>query len=143
MVDKQGHDMQGPAFKFEWNLNTIATLIGFGTMIFGSGVAWANIDAKFTTINTWIGGHEQLHKDRNAELTGDQRATDERFRAVESRVAVIDLLSQRISANEASTAATAQSIKEIQATVNKQAVDQATMLAILNRIDASLRTNSP
>lgn len=135
----QGVKVQAPAFKFEWNLNTIATLLGFGTLIFGSGVAWANIDSKFASLNTWIGGHEQLHKDRQSEITGDTRAAEERLRALEGRVGGMDNLAYRLTVNEQSTAATAQVLKEVQATVNKQAVDQATMLAILNRIDQSLR----
>lgn len=138
---KQGDKVQGPAFKFEWNLNTIATLLGFGVMIFGSGVAWANIDAKFSAMNTWVGGHEQLHKDRQSEITGDTRAADERIRSVETRLGGMDNLTYRITVNEQSTAATAQVLKEVQAVVNKQAVDQATMLAILNRIDTALRSS--
>jgi hypothetical protein len=144
MADDPGkNQMHAPAFRFEWNLNTVATLVSLGIIVFGGGAAWQSLKGDQNDFLEWRKDHEQLHKDRQSEITGDSRAAEERVRGIESRLSVIDNLAYRLTVNEQSTAATAQVLKEVQAVVNKQAVDQATMLAILNRIDNTLRTATP
>lgn len=135
--------MVAPTFKFEWNLNTIAQLVTFGLLVFGGGVAWANIDAKFGNVSTWISGHESYHKDRIIQTQTEAARTDERLRTAEGKYPAIDQLTYRMTVNEQTTVSINQTLQDLKNQVNDQSANLRVIQEILTRMERVQTQNTP
>ena len=124
MGHQQGDEMatvRAPAWKWEWNLNTLVILIGFA----GGLIAWGA---------TW----ERLSSSQGAQArTIDQ--IDKRVTTLEASMRLLDNHDLRISAMEKQAAEAATSMKVVESTLNSLSVDTRVMREILQRIEAGQR----
>lgn len=132
--------VQKPTFKNELNLTTIVMAVGLFATI--GGWVWT---ASGTTQETksWIINHEQLHKDRLAQLTGSEARTEARLKATEDSLQTIsrkqDQTEYRITVQEQGSASLSRSVEELKNTVNGQSADIRVMLEILKRFDGTTK----
>lgn len=141
--------VQKPVFKNEFNLTTLATLLGLIAVIGGwvwtaSGTARelqsniGELDRKFTT---WTSDHAQLHKDRNVAISADAARNDQRLISVETTIQTQarkqDQLEYRTTVQEQGSASLSRSVEELKNTVNGQSADIRVMLEILKRFDGT------
>ena len=113
--------VRAPAWKWEWNLNTVVILLGFA----GGLVAWGA---------TW----ERLSSNQGAHArTLDQ--IDKRVTTLEASMRLLDNHELRISSMEKQAAEAATSMKVVESTLNSLSVDTRVMREILQRIEASQR----
>lgn len=86
--------------------------------------------------------HEELHKNRLAEVTGKETAFNERLKSLESSTFDIlreqDNLKYRVTVTEQSAVTISTAIKDLQNDFNKQSSDLQVMKEILQRLDASV-----
>ena len=91
--------------------------------------------------------HEELHKNRLADVTGKETAFNERLKALESSSFEIlreqDNLKYRVTVTEQSAQTISAAIKDLQNDFNKQSSDLQVMKEILQRLDASVNRNAP
>lgn len=143
--------VQKPVFKNEFNLTTLATLLGLIAVIGGwvwtaSGTARelqsniGELDRKFTT---WTSDHAQLHKDRNVAISADAARNDQRLISVETTIQTQarkqDQLEYRTTVQEQGSASLSRSVEELKNTVNGQSADIRVMLEILKRFDGTTK----
>lgn len=132
--------VQKPIFKNELNLTTIVMAVGLVATL--GGWVWS---ASSTTqkIDSWISNHEQLHKDRLAQVTGTEARTEARLKATEDNLQTIsrkqDQTEYRITVQEQGSASLSRSVEELKNTVNGQSADIRVMLEILKRFDGSVK----
>ena len=126
--------------KFEWNLNTIIQLVTLTVMLIGGVAVWVNSRRDIDELKVWRVAHENLHKDRLAEVKGIEAAYAERFRANESDTRKLSSQMEntvyRVTVLEQSTASVTQAIKDLQSLVSQQSGDLRVMKEILQRIEA-------
>jgi len=88
-------------------------------------------------------GHDELHKNRLADVKANDARYDERLKSVESDVRKLaasnDNLSYRIATNEQATLNASQAIKEFQGTLVQLGGDMRVVKEILQRIEAGQR----
>lgn len=131
--------MQMPtrAPRLEWNLNTIISLVTLVGMCVGLVTIWVDKTRDIEDLQMWRVNHEQLHKERLAEVAGLAGRSEERFRAIERDIQKIDRLEYRLTNTEQTTSNTAASIRELQTLVSQQAGDIKVVREILQRLEAS------
>lgn len=144
MTEPKGDAMQiSRAPKLEWNLNTILQLISIVGVIAGGIYIWANTTRDIEELKTWRGNHDQLHKERLAEVKANEARTDEKFKSVESDVrkltSLTDNLNFRLTTNENATTGIAQTVKDIQQSLSQQSGDLREIKVILERIEKGSR----
>lgn len=126
--------------KLEWNLNTVLQIISLLTLLSGGIYVWANTTRDILDLQQWRSGHENLHKDRLAEVKSIEGRTDERFRSLEQdarkTTSLLENLSYRVTVTEQTTTSTATAIKELQSAVSQQSGDLKVVREILQRIEA-------
>lgn len=87
--------------------------------------------------------HDELHKNRLADVKANDARYDERLKSVESDVRKLaasnDNLSYRIATNEQATLNASQAIKEFQGTLVQLGGDMRVVKEILQRIEAGQR----
>lgn len=124
MGQLQGDEMatvRAPAWKWEWNLNTVVILLGFA----GGLVAWGA---------TW----ERLSSNQGAHArTLDQ--IDKRVTTLEASVRLLDNHELRITGVEKQAAEAATSMRAVENTLNSLATDMRVTREILQRIEAAQR----
>jgi hypothetical protein len=124
MGQLQGDEMttvRAPAWKWEWNLNTLVILLGFA----GGLVAWGA---------TW----ERLSSNQGAQArTIDQ--IDKRVTTLEASMRLLDNHEMRIAGVEKQAAESATSMRAVENTLNSLSVDTRVMREILQRIEAGQR----
>jgi len=113
--------VRAPAWKWEWNLNTVVILLGFA----GGLVAWGA---------TW----ERLSSGQDSHAISIDRL-DKRVTAAEVSLRQIENHELRIAAVEKQAAEAATSMKAVENTLNSLSVDTRVMREILQRIEASQR----
>ncbi|KQW62688.1 MULTISPECIES: hypothetical protein [unclassified Ensifer] len=127
MGQQQGDEMttvRAPAWKWEWNLNTVVILVGFA----GGLVAWGA---------TW----ERLSSNQGAHArTLDQ--IDKRVTTLEASMRLLDNHELRITGVEKQAAEAATSMRAVENTLNSLSVDTRVMREILQRIEAGQREGS-
>ena len=131
--------MQMPtrAPRLEWNLNTIISLVTLIGMCVGLVTIWVDKTRDIDDLQAWRVDHEQLHKERLAEVTGLAGRNEERFRSIERDIQKIDRMEYRLTNTEQTTSSTAASIKDLQGLVSQQAGDIKVVREILQRLEAS------
>ncbi len=107
--------MQGPARKYEVNINTIILLVGFAATAIGWGMTWQSTTGDIKTLMDF----------RAEALAGLKQ---------------IDSLTFRVSAAEASNASVSRIMSDLQSAVSQQSGDIRVMREILQRIE---RQSSP
>ncbi|MFK3965658.1 hypothetical protein ACI2KT_18840 [Ensifer adhaerens] len=124
MGQQQGDEMttvRAPAWKWEWNLNTVVILLGFA----GGLVAWGA---------TW----ERLSSNQGAQArTLDQ--IDKRVTTLEASMRLLDNHELRITGVEKQAAEAATSMRAVENTLTSLSVDTRVMREILQRIEAGQR----
>jgi len=125
---------------FRWNLNTIIQLVTLAVMLIGGVAVWVNTRRDVEELIIWKDQHEQVHKERLAEVKMIEAAYNERIRAGEVRDndfdRKLDNLSYRVTVTEQSAVSITSSLKELQQVVNKQAGDLQVVREILQRMEA-------
>lgn len=131
--------MRAPQVKYEVNLTTVIALIGllitFGTMVWAGGQfhqTVTNLDGRFTN---WVMTHEQLHKDRLAQVSASDARMDARIGALEAASRQIDNLTYRITVQEQGSVTLSQNVNELKQSVNSQSADIRVIREILTRLD--------
>lgn len=124
MGQQQGDEMatvRAPAWKWEWNLNTVVILLGFA----GGLIAWGA---------TW----ERLSSNQGAHArTLDQ--IDKRVTTLEASMRLLDNHELRITGVEEKAAEAATSMRAVENTLNGLAADMRVTREILQRIEAGQR----
>ena len=125
---------------FEWNLNTLIQLVTLAGVLVTGGVAWNNTRRDIIEVKSWISDHEAEGRDRRAQneagiarLGTSVSGLDDRL---DTQEAQSTRLSDRISAAEARGAEFAQTLRELQASINEQGTD---LKVILSWIDEQRR----
>lgn len=115
--------MYAPAWKWEWNLNTVVILLGFA----GGLVAWGG---------TW-------NDVRNGRAINEGRiaAVEVRVTANELLLRKVDNHEQRLLYIEKGASDTASSMKALEGTLNDLASDMKVTREILQRIEASQKAS--
>lgn len=119
--DDEMASVRAPAWKWEWNLNTVVILTGFA----GGLVAWG---ATWERVSSNQGVHAQA-LDR----------LDKRITAVEVTIRQLDNHELRISAVEKQAAEAATSMRAVENTMHNLGSDMKVVREILTRIEASQR----
>ena len=111
--------VKAPAWKWEWNLNTVVILLGFA-----GGIA------------AWGGMWERVNAGNAANSTAVERM-DKRLTAIEISVRRLDTQELRIAAVEKQAQDAALATRMIEGTLNALAADMRVTREILQRIEAA------
>jgi hypothetical protein len=125
--------------KFEINLNTLLQLATIVGMVAGGAAIWTNTSRDIRDLQEWRFNHEQVHKDRLAEVKAIEAIADERFRNIEGEVRKIGNLEYRLTVSEQSTLSVVESVKALQEIVNRQGSDIRLALEILQRMESRVQ----
>ncbi|MGN7734354.1 hypothetical protein [Ensifer sp. 22564] len=116
--------VRAPAWKWEWNLNTVVILLGFA----GGLVAWGA---------TW----ERLSSNQGAHArTLDQ--IDKRVTTLEASMRLLDNHELRITGVEKQAAEAATSMRAVENTLNSLSSDMRLVREILQRLEENGRGSS-
>lgn len=108
-----------PRFRFEWNLNTIAVLLGFAGMFVAWGYTWAEVKVK-------VGGIDRL---------------EARLMAVEVEARRLDNHELRLTTVEKQATDAATAMRAVEATLSGLAADMRVTREILQRLEAASRSS--
>lgn len=118
---------------FEWNFNTLLQLLSILVMLLGGWTIWVNLRRDVVEIQEWKTNLIVETKERRGQIEANfarvstQASTlDERLDAQE---AAVGRLSDRVSAAEARSAEFAQTLRELQSSINQQSGDLKVILA--------------
>lgn len=147
MTKEASPDMHLPPVKKELNINSIIAVVGFALTIVVSVVGWsasaatfkASVDEMGRKYDGWIVLHEQLHKERNVEVSSAQARTDQRIATLEADFRKVDNIEYRLTVQEQGTASLARSVEELKGLVNNQGTDLKVIREILTRLDPASR----
>src|SRR5690606_27902922 len=110
--------MRTPAWKWEWNLNTVVILFGFIGSIAATGAAWERITSK------------------QDDLTVEVERLSNRVTALEASSRTLDNHELRISNVEKQATDAATAMRAVEAALNGLAADMKVTREILQRIEA-------
>lgn len=146
--------VEGAYQRFGSMINTTVLLIGFGGLIWNAGADAEKRDAadrqnaarielvEQRQIEKW-NVHEDLHKNRLAEVKAVEARADERLKSIETDVrklnGITDNLSYRLTSNEQATSGIAEAVKDIQKSFSQQSGDLREIKVILDRIEKGQR----
>jgi len=108
-----------PAWKWEWNLNTVVILLGFA-----GGIA------------AWGGMWERVSSGNEANGAAVERL-DKRLTAIEVTIRRLDTQELRLTAVEKQGADAALAMRSVEGTLNALAADMRVTREILQRIEAA------
>lgn len=118
---------------FEWNFNTLLQLLSILVMLLGGWTIWVNLRRDVVELQEWKTNLIVETKERRGQIEANfarvstQASTlDERLDAQE---AAVGRLSDRVSAAEARSAEFAQTLRELQSSINQQSGDLKVILA--------------
>ncbi|UNZ50613.1 hypothetical protein [Agrobacterium tumefaciens] len=150
--------VEGTWQRFGSMINTGLIVGGLVTLIMKSGGYFTSLEGDIKTnsesiirlenkqAEKWT-AHEELHKNRLAEVTGKETAFNERLKTLEkSNFDILreqDNLKYRVTVTEQSAVTISTAIKDLQNDFNKQSSDLQVMKEILQRLDASVNRNTP
>jgi len=109
--------VKAPAWKWEWNLNTVVIILGFATGIAAWGATWNEV--KSTTTNN------SASIDR----------LDKRLTAVEVSIRTLDTQELRLSAVEKQASDASVSMRSLETTLNSLGTDIRVVKEILQRLE--------
>ncbi len=137
--------------RFGSMINTGLIIAGLIALIMKSGSYFTSLEANIKTnadsilrlenkqADKWA-AHEDLHKNRLAEVTGKETAFNERLKSLEGSTFDIlreqDNLKYRVTVTEQSAVTISTAIKDLQNDFNKQSSDLQVMKEILQRLEA-------
>jgi len=146
--------VEGAYQRFGSMINTTVLLIGFGGLIWNAGADAEKRDAadrqnaarielvEQRQIEKWT-VHEDLHKNRLAEVKAVEARADERLKSIETDVrklnGITDNLNYRLTSNEQATSGIAEAVKDIQKSFSQQSGDLREIKVILDRIEKGQR----
>jgi len=113
--------VRAPAWKWEWNLNTLVIVLGFIGGIAAWGMTWERLTA-----------NQQVHAENIDKL-------DKRVTTLEASMRLLDNHELRITGVEKQAAEAATSMRAVENTLNSLSVDTRVMREILQRIEAGQR----
>ena len=113
--------VRAPVWKWEWNLNTIAILVGFCSGLVAWGMTW-----------------ERMAANQDAHATSLGKLED-RVTKIEMTIRQIDNHELRLVSVEKQAAEAATSMRAVENTLNSLAADMRVTREILQRIEASQR----
>lgn len=116
--------VKAPAWKWEWNLNTVVILIGFVGGFMTWGATWNEVQNRSTT---------------NAQ--GIERL-DKRLTAVEASMRVLDTQELRLKAVEKQSSDASVSMRSLETTLNALGTDIRVVKEILQRLENGNRQSS-
>lgn len=116
--------VRAPAWKWEWNLNTLVILLGFAGGLIAWGATWERVSA-----------NQDIH-------TQSLERLDKRVTAVEVSIRQLDNHELRLTSVEKQGAEAATSMRAVENTLNTLSADTRVMREILQRIEASQREGS-
>ena len=115
---------------FTWNFNTILTLVSFVGLL---AAYWFGIRGDVDMLLDWKADTEIAAKERSADVQADFARLNTASNALDERLdqqeALSIRLSDRISAGEARSAEFAQTLRELQSSINQQSGDLKVILA--------------
>lgn len=139
--------------RFGSMINTVLIIAGLIALILKSGGYFTSLETDIKQnadsiqrlenkqADKWS-SHEELHKNRLAEVTGKETAFNERLKTLEGTTFDIlreqDNLKYRVTVTEQSAVTISTAIKDLQSDFNKQSSDLQVMKEILQRLDASV-----
>ena len=126
-LDQKDDDMasvKAPAWKWEWNLNTVVILFGFAGGIAAWGAIWNDV---------------QRRAEDNAVSI---ERLDKRLTSVEASMRVLDTQELRLSAVEKQASDASVSMRSLETTLNSLGTDIRVVKEILQRLENG-RPNSP
>lgn len=150
--------VEGTWQRFGSMINTGLIVGGLVTLIMKSGGYFTSLESDIKTNSESIIRlenkqaekwtlHEELHKNRLADVTGKETAFNERLKTLEkSNFDILreqDNLKYRVTVTEQSAVTISTAIKDLQNDFNKQSSDLQVMKEILQRLDASVNRNTP
>jgi len=124
MGQQQGDEMatvRAPVWKWEWNLNTIAIILGFCGGLIAWGMTWERMTA-----------NQDAHKESLGKL-------EDRVTQIETTIRQIDNHELRLVSVEKQAAEAATSMRAVESTLNSLAADMRVTREILQRIEAGQR----
>lgn len=129
--------------KMEWNLNTVIQIITLVGMVGGGIAIWVDKSRDIEDLQAWRTNHEQLHKERLADVKANEARNDEKFKSVEADVrklnSLADSLNFRLTTNENATTGIASTVKDIQTQLSQQSGDLREIKVILQRMEKGQR----
>lgn len=132
-------DSVRPVFKWEWNINTLAVMMGF----IGGFIAWGYTLAEMRT------GREQNARDIVA-LTANFSALAARVDLIERAQAKMDQLDYRITSNEKANEALDTRLNRLSenyanrfADINTQLSTISVQIALVNQTTQEIKANTP
>lgn len=138
-TEPEGRPMRAPQMKYEVNITTVIALIGlfitFGGMIWAGGQFHQSVNDLDNRFRSWVTTHEQLHKDRLAQVSASDARMDTRIGALEATSRQIDNLTYRLTVQEQGAVTLSQSVNELKQSVNSQSADIRVIREILTRLD--------
>lgn len=117
--------VHAPAWKFEWNLNTLVLIIGLGSGLIAWGTTWGKFDAAI----------------ERAVVNVDR--LEVRLTALEVQSRQLDNHELRISANERQMSSSATAMRAVETTLNGLTGDVRVVKEILQRLEASQTGRRP
>ncbi|PDT47434.1 hypothetical protein CO661_11865 [Sinorhizobium fredii] len=113
--------VRAPAWKWEWNLNTVVILVGFVGAIMTWGASW-----------------ERLNSNQGSHANALDRL-DKRIAAAEASLRQLDNHELRLAAGEKQAAEAAMSMRAVENTLNSLSSDMRLVREILQRLEDSGR----
>lgn len=114
---------------FEWNLNTILNAITLAAVIFGGAGVLVGGGAGYQRLVSQIDSNLERWTETEGDVTRNAALIDALEDSVADATAVTTRLSDRVSAAEARSTEFAQTVRELQATLNSQSGDLKVILA--------------
>jgi uncharacterized coiled-coil protein SlyX len=139
--------MQMPQVKRELNTNTIVQIGGFiivlGGLVWSAAQQQAGVGELQRRYDTWIAGHENLHRERQATIVADTSRLDTRLSALEAANRKIENLEYRMTVQEQGAVNLGRSVEEMRASINSLGSDMRVVREILTRLDPRTATAIP
>ncbi len=118
---------------WEWNLNTVVQLVGLAMLSITAAGVWFGLRGDVKGLLDWKVEHEAEVKERRGEIEGDLSRLGAQIGSLDERLdgteALSARLSDRVSATEARSAEFAQTLRELQASINQQSGDLKVILS--------------
>jgi hypothetical protein len=111
--------VKAPAWKFEWNLNTVVILLGFAAGFVAWGATWRDVQV------TSLSNSQSIER------------LDKRLTAVEVGIRTLDTQELRLSAVEKQAADAAASMRSLEVSLNSLTTDIRVVKEILIRLEGN------
>lgn len=127
--------------KFEWNLNTLLSLITLGMMVIGGVAFQVNQTRDIDEVKRWQSDHDKTTEARVIESRTNRGQTEERIKANEKDIAANDRkqdqIQYRLTVVEQQTANQNQTMEGLKTDFNDVKGDIKVMREILQRLDTA------